>query len=902
MTGKKYRDLKAETKRQRIFFSSQKFSSRFPNLVPELHREKFFTIQELGRTLYDTYAFVPGCDSLERPWQYENKRNASRLVRDAIRCREANKNEGGWRYGLEPKVFERFEIEVTCKTCRKRLWRSEIEANHDFANSKAPSLRERQARRKPCTCNPLTRWNDCLDPGTSEIFSNRIEEFAVEDDSKIFEKKPDRTYGLQETKNLGTRLRKEYAHPQPRLGRQKLVSDVIRTSTNPDNGGVPLHFPFLIHEAKSEKSANNFEEIEIQTALPIKRALHVQQILKETRGNTVDVPGGPLVWFTANRGETWRVYAGTVYEDDGRTNYLVSHIWEGSINNHDEALQLILIIDFIVDWARDVYRPSILMQLKALGTADTSRTMSFSLDTDIYSLRGDVNPWIEGQDSALTRMEESEIIEISRHNFGESFENHWKQIQMPLGIVHSARNIESRFRALYISRDNLGTLLQSFNAPADEIEFIRELLAIAPVRLEAEDVLNSIEDIWTGNLRTTPPRPAGSEKKEVYAQLRFSYFTDSSWGLVRELTLLAIQEDVVDNLREISNWIEQYPQHHPTCHWPKDRLLAALQTVLRSTFQDDFKDCLQRRTFALTNWNEPPGFGPHHPKNHSVLSPDWGKNSPSSRANSIVHAIYEMHRVGRRTPSEPFLRVSSRSHLHSRTRVPNSSEDFLSTKTGWEMSLLYSPIPDSANLGDGNKQTLCLYVLPRSNRTSNEQEPTSQEIVSGLIQFLFDRRVVKTYRGGKSPPTDSPWRDNDLKHSFWLDMGSPRLGIKHEELIISIINWIRDLRPKTDLLPSSHTYMAECEFVPGARTSIEVWMDSLDAEVGPETSTVDESMREVVLTGIAKQPTATYKRPNLSTDQQLTERLDHLDARIANLDVATPASAAPLRMESELED
>lgn len=179
MTGKKYRDLKAETKRQRIFFSSQKFSSRSQSLVPELHREMFFTIQKLGRTLYDTYAFEPRYDFMERPWQSENKRKASRLVRDAIRCREANKNEGGWRYELEPKVFERFEIEVTwlvsnelstgppvlllmphSKICRKRLWRSEIEVNHDLANSKAQPLRERQARREPCTCNPLTRFND----------------------------------------------------------------------------------------------------------------------------------------------------------------------------------------------------------------------------------------------------------------------------------------------------------------------------------------------------------------------------------------------------------------------------------------------------------------------------------------------------------------------------------------------------------------------------------------------------------------------------------------------------------------------------------------------------------------------------------------------------------------------
>lgn len=646
-----------------------------------------------------------------------------------------------------------------------------------------------------------------------------------------------------------------------------------------------MHFPFLIHEAKSEKSANNFEEIEIQTALPIKRALHVQQAFTDTPGNTVDVPGGPLVWFTANRGETWRVYAGTVYEDDGRTNYvsenkthykklsicwvltrpqLVSHLWEGSINNHDEALQLILIIDFIVDWSRNVYRPSILLQLKALGTAGTIGAMSASLDTDINSLRLDVNPWIEGQDSPLARIEEPEVIEITRHNFGESFDNHWKQIQLPLGIVHSARNIESRFRALYITRDNLGTLMQSFNEPADEVKFIRNLLAIAPVHLEAEDVVNSIEDVWTGNLRIVPPRPAGSEQRGIYAQLRFTYFIDSSWGLVRELTLLAIQEDIVDNLRKLSNWAERYPPQHPSRRWPRNRLLAALQTVLRSNFLNDFKDCLERRTFALPHWSEPPGLGSHLPRNHSNLSPDWDINSPPSKAHSIVTAIYEMHRIGRRTPSEPFLRVSSRSHLHSRTRVSDSCEYIISTITGWQMSLLYSPVPDRTSLCEGDRQTLCLYVLPRSNRTSNEQKPTSQDIASGLIQFLFDRLLVRTYRGGKSPPTNSPWQDNDPKHSFWLDIGAPRLGVKREELIISIIDWIRDLRPKTNLLPSPHAYMADCEIVSEARAGIEAWMGSLNDEVGPETSRIDQNMQKAVLTCIAKRPKASHKRPELS--------------------------------------
>ena len=144
----------------------------------------------------------------------------------------------------------------------------------------------------------------------------------MEGNTRLFDKRPDRAYGLQETRKLASRLGKSYAHVSTGPGKQTLVSDIVRTSTNPDNGGVPLHFPFLIHEAKSEKSANNFEETEIQTALPIKQALHLQQSLKDTRGNMANVPEGPLVWFTANRGETWRVYAGTVYEDEGRVNYV----------------------------------------------------------------------------------------------------------------------------------------------------------------------------------------------------------------------------------------------------------------------------------------------------------------------------------------------------------------------------------------------------------------------------------------------------------------------------------------------------------------------------------------------------------------------------------------------------
>jgi hypothetical protein len=162
-----------------------------------------------------------------------------------------------------------------------------------------------------------------LDPGISDVFSSRFEERCI-DASKAFTKKPDRMHGLQKTKNIELLLQQEYAHERPGQVRHQLVSDVLNMSTNPDNGGTPLLLPFLIHEAKGEKGAHYFEDIEVQTALPIKRALDVQQKLQDTPGNRMDIPGGPLVWFMSNRGETWRVYGATVYHEDGRPNYVSS--------------------------------------------------------------------------------------------------------------------------------------------------------------------------------------------------------------------------------------------------------------------------------------------------------------------------------------------------------------------------------------------------------------------------------------------------------------------------------------------------------------------------------------------------------------------------------------------------
>jgi hypothetical protein len=44
----------------------------------------------------------------------------------------------------------------------------------------------------------------------------------------------------------------------------------------------------------------------------------------------------------------------------------IQSLWHGRLGEYDGALQILLIIDFIFDWACDIYRPTIISQLRAL--------------------------------------------------------------------------------------------------------------------------------------------------------------------------------------------------------------------------------------------------------------------------------------------------------------------------------------------------------------------------------------------------------------------------------------------------------------------------------------------------------------------------------------------------------
>lgn len=138
-----------------------------------------------------------------------------------------------------------------------------------------------------------------LDVGQNLIFDDRAEELIIHGplvDTHLPKKKPDRIFGLKKTKAFAEILdvKKGYNNEASRCSPFKENTD-------------PLLFPFLIIEAKPERRSAGFKEIQIQTALPIWELLKLQESIR------VEVPGeshsgSPLIWFFANRGDSWRVY------------------------------------------------------------------------------------------------------------------------------------------------------------------------------------------------------------------------------------------------------------------------------------------------------------------------------------------------------------------------------------------------------------------------------------------------------------------------------------------------------------------------------------------------------------------------------------------------------------------
>jgi hypothetical protein len=98
---------------------------------------------------------------------------------------------------------------------------------------------------------------------------------------------------------------------------EHIASFPVQLTHSPLKGVDTMIYPFLVVEAKRERTTPGFRSIETQTAFPIRRFLKLQIDLQKHSQCDLD----PLVWFFAYQGEVWRLYAATY---DYKINQFVS--------------------------------------------------------------------------------------------------------------------------------------------------------------------------------------------------------------------------------------------------------------------------------------------------------------------------------------------------------------------------------------------------------------------------------------------------------------------------------------------------------------------------------------------------------------------------------------------------
>ncbi|KAL4970163.1 uncharacterized protein BDV14DRAFT_195691 [Aspergillus stella-maris] len=336
-----------------------------PHQWPKTYTSIFGLVRDAEKIRFDEYYQAQAGLEVEEDnsrtlhvWRMHSR--VDNLVNQAYRLRESQDNEETWRMKTEHLILERFEADLECHVCSKCRWRSYLQALPSCSLA-AEKLQERRSARSLCRCDEIVRAKLLPEPSSQRFFTTKVNCTVVDRtmqeirDRKLARHKPDRVIGVRRAGKL-----------------DDLLSENPDTPATVVKGDIDMCFPFLVLEAKSEKNSVGFGSIERQTAFPIRTMLNVQRGLEVASLTSLT----PLVWFLANQGDEWRVYG--CVPDRARIVSLpfkfvgtklkvkqrVIDLWHGCILRHDSALQLLLIMDMICDWARDIYAEQVVLSLR----------------------------------------------------------------------------------------------------------------------------------------------------------------------------------------------------------------------------------------------------------------------------------------------------------------------------------------------------------------------------------------------------------------------------------------------------------------------------------------------------------------------------------------------------------
>jgi hypothetical protein len=102
------RDLRSLAKRYKITIHSPSSTQKWP----AAYHTTFQSISNIGNQRFASFTSSIDIRSDDEPWREQIKHRAARLAKRATELVSQQRNEAGWRAGIENDVLHRFRYEV----------------------------------------------------------------------------------------------------------------------------------------------------------------------------------------------------------------------------------------------------------------------------------------------------------------------------------------------------------------------------------------------------------------------------------------------------------------------------------------------------------------------------------------------------------------------------------------------------------------------------------------------------------------------------------------------------------------------------------------------------------------------------------------------------------------------
>lgn len=387
-------------------------------------------------------------------------------------------------------------------------------------------------------------------------------------------------------------------------------------------------------------------------------------------------------------------------------------------------MQLLLLVDYLFDWARDKYREDIIGALRTVARSESDAASGVYPDTDIFSTVP-----LDGIHQ-LTQVTEDD----SNLSSYISAQSPFLARDKPIGVFRHATFVESRYYCLYITRDNVTTFLQS--ATQTRVQPLCRLILghmTLPILTDPR-TLDAIEEEWTGVSRSSASSYRPQAQEQFHVVMSFTTYLSTQWHQVRELSVIAITGDAwkfIDNASGSKKILPPPSVYECECY-DKSEFIRMIKKLMAGSPRQILHAAITRTAYRIVE--RFPGVTGLAGRRSLRVEDDSGS------LRDIVYFIYAwLKRGGALEPDESFLRSSKffhQQHLREDQAEPFPLLGENHLQASDEGCVLITATCEGNDLAGRQGASLCAYL------TEGSPAATDIEDLAAILKKAIETRDV----------------------------------------------------------------------------------------------------------------------------------------------------------------